>query len=605
MVDFNDIHARSVVERMREKEKERKKELHLQRKREKIIKEIEELQPQIDNCLLEAENCFQLLLPTPDAFFIPDVNDDDPQPEKMNQDEDNDNELDKTKDSNGSDSEDTNSEDVTEGSSSSANLVKEHGLGSATYNLTIEVNDEVNITETEDNHDLLNNLKDNYCLICRNYLPTVTRWLQGLSHSGADELLVKRIIDLKGKLTGTKTKFGKMKFLRDAVKNDPASDDDDDDDDFEDVEEKEGYEPEIAEHLRKEYGLDPIASKANSSSSVKKNNEAALKPLVKKYVTSDLLKKPLKITPQHWSINADIHPEDVADPTSMAATMAKWKKEVEDQKKMEEKPSSSYSQQDCEPSTSSGIAHPSTSQLRNQSSGSVKRDIIVGDKKKEELLKKAPFVPFGPDLASWEDPSKLEAPMIIKYDSLHRFWAPSEAQCTVSEQDLALLKNRSFTFAGEFQPVKWKCRAPMPNGTLCTRMDRIKCPFHGKIIGRNNMGQPTDKEDAQRLEKEEAAKNGWQDKELQKDIEAALGVDLGSDRDLCVEKSKKGKGKRKKKKEVTLTDIKAPKNAVHDRLHKKLFNASTMKRVNSVLDAMDAKKSKDKFGNQFNYAHLN
>lgn len=100
-------------------------------------------------------------------------------------------------------------------------------------------------------------------------------------------------------------------------------------------------------------------------------------------------------------------------------------------------------------------------------------------------------------------------------------------------------------------------------------------------------------------------KNGWQDKELQRDIEAALGIDLGSDRDLCVEKGKgKGKGKRKKKKEeVNLTDIKTPRNSVHDRLQKKLFKASTLKRVNAVLDIMDAKKSKDKFGNQFHYAH--
>lgn len=34
---------------------------------------------------------------------------------------------------------------------------------------------------------------------------------------------------------------------------------DDDDDDFEEVEEKEGYEPEIPAHLRKEYGeLPPL-----------------------------------------------------------------------------------------------------------------------------------------------------------------------------------------------------------------------------------------------------------------------------------------------------------------------------------------------------------
>lgn len=37
-----------------------------------------------------------------------------------------------------------------------------------------------------------------------------------------------------------------------------------------------------------------------------------------------------------------------------------------------------------------------------------------------------------------------------------------------------MLKTRYITFAGKFEPVKHKCRAPMPDGTLCERQDRIK-----------------------------------------------------------------------------------------------------------------------------------
>lgn len=37
-----------------------------------------------------------------------------------------------------------------------------------------------------------------------------------------------------------------------------------------------------------------------------------------------------------------------------------------------------------------------------------------------------------------------------------------------------MLKTRYITFAGKFEPVKHKCRAPMPNGSLCERQDRIK-----------------------------------------------------------------------------------------------------------------------------------
>lgn len=37
-----------------------------------------------------------------------------------------------------------------------------------------------------------------------------------------------------------------------------------------------------------------------------------------------------------------------------------------------------------------------------------------------------------------------------------------------------MLKTRYITFAGKFEPVKHRCRAPMPDGSLCERQDRIK-----------------------------------------------------------------------------------------------------------------------------------
>ena len=48
-------------------------------------------------------------------------------------------------------------------------------------------------------------------------------------------------------------------------------------------------------------------------------------------------------------------------------------------------------------------------------------------------------------------------------------------------------------------PVKWTCRAPLSSGRLCPRMDRVKCPFHGKIIARNNDGSPASPADAAKL----------------------------------------------------------------------------------------------------------
>ena len=79
----------------------------------------------------------------------------------------------------------------------------------------------------------------------------------------------------------------------------------------------------------------------------------------------------------------------------------------------------------------------------------------------------------------------------------------------------------------------------MPNGKLCSRKDREKCPFHGKIIARDNTGQPSKAQDRvaeeKRKETEQQRNPDWQDPNLLKDLEAATGIDLKMP-------TKKGKG---------------------------------------------------------------
>ncbi|CAI9732683.1 Hypothetical predicted protein [Octopus vulgaris] len=694
MVDFNDIHARTIVERQREAEAERKKQVLLQRKKEKILKEIEETFPHLESCLTQSENCYQLLIQT-DEFFKDDddnnnnVGDHNKNTEKKknditskekdsdtdislscnslpntiasdhstNCDDSNHSSSQKTdgntassslsetgkgsketsenkskKDKNekendvkdedvsgndgnecddnvnndcgGGDSrereerEEENKEDDDEydddddddekddKGASSSDLIRSHGLGSMNYCLTINVPNKMLIKETEDNKDILITLKDMYNLISHQYLPNVKRWLKELSKTGPDNETVKKLTDAMTKLDKTKSQLDELNL--EGVKS--MTDDETDDDDFEEVEEKEGYESDIPEHLKN--------VSASGHSRQKIQSKAFNKTLVKKYISSPMLRKQPNFheTSKEWDINATLRPGDEQDPASMAATMNKWKKELLQKNKGQ----IMLQDEQNRPSTSSDTGS-SVSIMPSQSNAEKQLN-----ERKERLLQQAPFIPFGPDLAFWENPDKIEAPAAVKNDSLHRFWVPQQAETSSSQQEIALIKNRSFTFTGTFEPVQWQCRAPMPNGTLCKRMDRIKCPFHGKIIGRDNMGRPTNPGDAKRLEKEEAEKNHWQDKELQKDIEATLGIDLGSNRDLCVEgnKKKKGKVKGKAKKKSDLTDLTLPKNTSENRLKKKLFNARTMKRVNATLDMMDAKKARDKFGNQFNYAHL-
>ncbi|KAH0624417.1 hypothetical protein JD844_031833 [Phrynosoma platyrhinos] len=97
------------------------------------------------------------------------------------------------------------------------------------------------------------------------------------------------------------------------------------------------------------------------------------------------------------------------------------------------------------------------------------------DKKHEEEKAKAPLVPFGIDLFYWGQEQPESSGKILKFSSQHRFWAPNEVEEEVENKEVAeMLKSRYITFAGKFEPVKHKCRAPMPNGRLCERQDRFK-----------------------------------------------------------------------------------------------------------------------------------
>lgn len=281
-----------------------------------------------------------------------------------------------------------------------------------------------------------------------------------------------------------------------------------------------------------------------------------------------------------WSIQNELLEHDEKDPTTMVANLKRIKAEAE-----------SESRNSSSPSTSTTTAD------KTQAGAGIR---------KEKLLSSAPVISFGVDLEHWENPNKIEAPQIIKYDSLHQFWSSNDVEhCKTDHNNIGELTKRTIPFVGKFEPVKWKCRAPLPNGSLCERMDRVKCPFHGKIIGRDEYGIPSEPGQQNmaststqgQLEEEF---NDWQDPELQADIEGALGVDLGSKK-----KKGKGKGKGKKSKEPkypNLTDINVVENTARTRLEKKVLNKSAMKRVNEVMDNLAYKRIRDRFGNQFNYS---
>lgn len=119
--------------------------------------------------------------------------------------------------------------------------------------------------------------------------------------------------------------------------------------------------------------------------------------------------------------------------------------------------------------------------------------------RKEKLLQIAPVVSYGVDLQHWGQDKKT-IPLSIKNDSLHRFWKPSEhEEIFVPDQVAAAMNTRKMIFLGKSESVKRKCGAPLPSGEFCSRMDRFKCPFHGKIVERDGFGRPVNSDDAKKV----------------------------------------------------------------------------------------------------------
>ncbi|XP_066478504.1 UV-stimulated scaffold protein A [Tiliqua scincoides] len=588
-VDFQDVSARTLAERKRDEEKQKRLDSIYKDRAKKAEKEMEDMSREIQAVLTEMENGFRLLMPDPFDFMVNDseavalrtaeadksvscssVQMTDQQTPFLEQMDDEQPCCSKDlpsisltahtdrRDLDNEKVEKIGSEDCLEseltsgGDEDYANFVQSHGLGSRKYTLSLEISTDVSVRENEDNAAIINNVMDAYKLIRNKFLPSVQSWIQLFTRAGINDNRLRQAIDLKNKLETALEKHKEMNIdykekRRKVVKALDDDDDDDDDDEFVEVPDKEGYEPYIPDHLRKEYGLEPASPPETLA--VGRTGKTA--------VVS--------------SRNQNKRNEEELDPTCAAAT---WK-----------------------------IIQDKLPRLKSPDTRNAEPETSGESNSKQEEKAKAPVVPFGLDLFYWgqEQPTSGK---ILKFSSQHRFWAPNEMEEEVENKEIAgMLKSRYITFAGKFEPVTHKCRAPMPNGGLCERQDRYKCPFHGKIIPRDESGNPVNQEDRDREAKKQFEKMEeqpeWQDPDFMREIEAATGVDLGSAR--YSGKGKGGKGKRKNKKFPNLTDLKQQTNTSRSRLEKKIFDKTAVKRVVKEMNRMDQRKH-EKFANQFNYA---
>ncbi|XP_067008915.2 UV-stimulated scaffold protein A isoform X2 [Anabrus simplex] len=464
-VDFSALEMEDSAQRMRQQELERRQNTINQERLKKVQSELEELRPEINATLTAMDNCFGLLLPAPENFFIVDEN---PVDEKN---------CSKSSDMpstssiicNNAKKEESNSEEETDEEEENFIEMKSHGIFNPNFKIELELKPETtSIKETSENAAIFENVRDLNTLIRNRYLPCVKKWEQMMSKCSGSPELLKHVINLKQSLEVALKKFSQLN-----IKSNSLTEGDSSDSDFEEVEEKEGYEE-------------------------KETLPEFLPPLVPtKVPTANRTKKSEK----GWSIWSKEN--DEKDPTSAQSTLAALAPPV--------KPAENKEQvQVVQKQTTPVDPQPSTSS---------------GTDRKSKLLAVAPKLPFDVDLYHWEDENITAPTMLSVKPEGARFWSATsndDLQEIPVPEGVASLRTRVIEFSGKYEPVKWACRAPMRSGKLCPRRDRYKCPFHGPIVPRDETGKCTNPEDAARLEQkaeeEQRECPDWQDPQLLADI---------------------------------------------------------------------------------------
>uniref|UniRef100_A0A914YSQ6 UV-stimulated scaffold protein A n=1 Tax=Panagrolaimus superbus TaxID=310955 RepID=A0A914YSQ6_9BILA len=225
-----------------------------------------------------------------------------------------------------------------------------------------------------------------------------------------------------------------------------------------------------------------------------------------------------------------------------------------------------------------------------------KKDEPSSSKKKPEV----PTLNYGLDLKYWGEDVKPAEVAKNQFDG-HRFWRPPDED-QVGHESEDVYRTRVITFVGEMPEITHSCRAPLPSGRLCPRMDRVNCPLHGPIIDRDENGVIVGVHPKQQkgtfltanqkfyAEYERKRKEDEEDalyRELEKQTDGKFSYQIA-------------KGK-KKKKDAPKKREKSAHQKTRDRLSTKILNKRSLKRVTDHLDAVQKNKAAKKFAHQFNY----
>ncbi|CAG2109671.1 unnamed protein product [Medioppia subpectinata] len=231
LVDFAERAVQTTDERQAADEELRRRQNVMKTKIEKCVEELRELSQEVDSVVTQINSCFELLLPNMAA----------------------------------------EGQDI-EGSDDYSSRVKHL----TDFSVDILLKPFAEIVDNDDTNPIISNLRELHselsAILANRLKPVIQVMSKGYDLCEPD---LKRAIDLKYRMSGIRQKFVELKIIKSGEELIPnhTKDLDDSDDDFEEVPEKEGLEMFIPEHLRHEYGLEPLdhnqpsTSGASSSSS--------------------------------------------------------------------------------------------------------------------------------------------------------------------------------------------------------------------------------------------------------------------------------------------------------------------------------------------------
>ncbi|XP_015683984.1 UV-stimulated scaffold protein A, partial [Protobothrops mucrosquamatus] len=227
-VDFQDVHARTLAERKRDEERQKRLDNIYKDKAQKAEKEMKDTSEEMQSVLTELDSCFQLLVPDPldftngtcssaqvanqpgssmDQDQQPCCSKDLPRVSPVAEDSDRETEKDRGP---GDPFQPGSASLGLMGDDDPALFLRSHGLGSYKYALSLEVSSDVKLSENEDNAAIINNLSDSFKLITNKFLPLVQSWIQLFTRAGISDDRLRQAIDLKNKLEAALEKTKKM-----------------------------------------------------------------------------------------------------------------------------------------------------------------------------------------------------------------------------------------------------------------------------------------------------------------------------------------------------------------------------------------------------------